>query len=239
MNCPPFGGLNRQSIKMLAMLTMLANHAAQILMPAGTVLRQVLVDVGYFTAITMCYFLVEGVAYTRSKLRYALRLLGMAVLSPPVYVWALEHPQLNMLFTLFLCFLLVLVLQSSWPAFLKAGAWFVLGAVSLVCDWPLLAVVFTGLFVICKGPHRLLVVYASACLLFFWFNLLGVPLTPGYMLQAACSCTGIVLSGLVIGCLYNGQKGPSWPGSKWFFYWFYPGHLALLGLLHHLGWVIA
>ena len=38
-----------------------------------------MVDIGYFTAITMCYFLVEGYHYTRSVKNYALRLLVFGI----------------------------------------------------------------------------------------------------------------------------------------------------------------
>lgn len=50
-------GLTRDAIKYLAIFTMLLNHIANVLLPENTILWEVLVDIGYFTAITMCYFL--------------------------------------------------------------------------------------------------------------------------------------------------------------------------------------
>ena len=55
--------LSRDFIKYIAMFTMLLNHTALILLTPGTMLREFLEDIGYFTGITMCYFLVEGYAY--------------------------------------------------------------------------------------------------------------------------------------------------------------------------------
>ena len=52
-------GLTRDAIKYLAIFTMLLNHIANVLLPENTILWEVLVDIGYFTAITMCYFLVK------------------------------------------------------------------------------------------------------------------------------------------------------------------------------------
>ena len=52
--------LNRDIIKYIAMVTMLLNHIANVFLPHGTILYEILVDIGYFTAPTMCYFLVEG-----------------------------------------------------------------------------------------------------------------------------------------------------------------------------------
>ena len=73
--------MNRDAIKMLAMFTMLLNHIANALLPAGQPLTNLFLFIGYFTAVTMCYFLVEGYGYTRSKRNYAARLLVFALLS--------------------------------------------------------------------------------------------------------------------------------------------------------------
>ncbi len=61
---------------------MLLNHIANIFLEPGTLLFEIFVDVGYFTAITMCYFLVEGYGYTRSKEKYGKRLLLFAARFP-------------------------------------------------------------------------------------------------------------------------------------------------------------
>ena len=52
--------MSRDSIKMVAMLTMLINHIANVFLPAGQPLTNLCLCIGYFTAVTMCYFLVEG-----------------------------------------------------------------------------------------------------------------------------------------------------------------------------------
>lgn len=98
--------MNRDTIKMLAMATMLVNHIANVFMPAGAPLTNLCLYIGYFTAVTMCYFLVEGYGYTHSKTQYAGRLFGFAVLAQLPYQLVFpEHGmagmlQFNMLFTL-------------------------------------------------------------------------------------------------------------------------------------------
>ena len=77
--------MNRDIIKMLAMATMLVNHIANVFMPAGAPLTNLCLYIGYFTAVTMCYFLVEGYGYTHSKTQYAGRLFGFAVLAQLPY----------------------------------------------------------------------------------------------------------------------------------------------------------
>ena len=50
--------LNRDTIKYLAILAMLLNHIANLFLTPGTLFCEIFLDIGYFTAITMCYFLV-------------------------------------------------------------------------------------------------------------------------------------------------------------------------------------
>ena len=105
--------LNRDAIKYIAMFTMLLNHIAQIFMAPGAFWTLVLTDVGYFTAPVMCWFLVEGYGYTRSKKRYGLRLAAFAALSELPFCLAFTHGAvlsyygMNMIFTLLLCFLIL------------------------------------------------------------------------------------------------------------------------------------
>ena len=59
--------LSRDTVKLLAVAAMACNHAAHALLPAGSGAAELLTDIGYFTAVTMWYFLVEGFRYTRSR----------------------------------------------------------------------------------------------------------------------------------------------------------------------------
>ena len=99
-------GLTRDAIKYLAIFTMLLNHIANVLLPENTILWEVFIDIGYFTAITMCYFLVEGFYYTHSRRKYGERLLIFAGISQVPYMMAFGNSQLNMIFTLFICFMI-------------------------------------------------------------------------------------------------------------------------------------
>lgn len=237
--------LSRDAIKYIATLTMLLNHIATIFLESGTLPHALLTTVGYFTAISMVYFLIEGFDCTHSRKRYLARLFVFAVISEIPYCLAfseesvIEFCGMNMLFTLSLCF----VLMDGLERFPGRGARFLLTLavffVSLFCDWALFAPLFTLLFLWAKGSAaRTKAAFVISALLFGLFSLAGdigrLPLTVS-LAYALLGMAGMGLAGLCITRFYNGQKAQHASSfSKWFFYAFYPGHLLILGLIRIL-----
>ena len=235
-------GLNRDEIKLIAMGTMLLNHVATVFMEPGTFFYELFLDIGYFTAITMCYFLVEGWHYTHSRKQYALRLFVFALLSQIPFSLAfaeggkLQNSNLNMMFTLFFCFLIICALkQIPNPMLGKCIALF-LTFCTIFCDWAVFAAVFTWLFVWAEGSEeKKRSAYLWAVGIFGVFTLLsGIGrFTPvGLLFYALGATAGVALSSYCILYWYNGKRMKK--GKKflqWFFYLFYPVHLLILGLL--------
>lgn len=234
MNTKGVFTMSRDSIKMVAMLTMLINHIANVFLPAGQPLTNLCLCIGYFTAVTMCFFLVEGYGCTRSKRRYAGRLLGFAVLAQLPYQLAFPangiagFVQFNMLFTLLLCFLVLLVQEKIRDRVLR-GVCIVLLCASLFCDWALLAPLFTLLFAWAGGSRtRQKAAFGAAALLYGGMAGLG----SGQVWEAVGCAVPILVSAFVILYLYNGRRAARGRTFyKWFFYAFYPAHLLVLGLL--------
>lgn len=234
---------SRDGIKLAAMATMACNHGAIALLRPDTLLYEVLTDIGYFTAVTMCFFLVEGFRYTHSRKAYALRLLVFGVAAQPVYGLALGIGQLNMLFTLMLCFLMLWARDRIAHPALRVGAVFLLAMATVFCDWPLLAACYTLIFAWAQeDPHRQAFAFLWAAGLFFFFNYsnyayLGMAGAEA-SLHAGLSCLGILAAGAVILLGYNGRRSPFAAAhprlSQYFFYLFYPGHLAVLALCRAL-----
>lgn len=233
--------LNRDAIKAIAMATMLLNHIANALLSPQSPWFAPLVNIGYFTAVTMCYFLVEGYGYTHDRKAYALRLLIFAVIAQIPYQLALGFFQLNMLFTLLVCFGIVHV-WVSWGA--DKGPQKVLAVLglffaSLFMDWAILAPVFTLMFAswrygdapACGTRSVLARLFVGDALIFFFLNL-PAEWTAQAMLHTAASALGILVAGAVILLFYNGKRARHgrvfW---KWFFYLFYPAHLAVLAAI--------
>ncbi len=229
-------GLNRDVIKCIGMLTMLLNHVAHAFLTEGTLLYNVFIGVGYFTAITMCYFLVEGYEYTRSKKKYALRLLVFGLLSQVPFMLLFQVPSLNMLFSLLICFGMLCILDKFEGTWYRELLVVLLFIVSIFSDWPLMAPAFTLLFRWSnKNRTKLLLSYGISIVIFCFLNGTGYLVTEsvgGAVVHVLCDALALVASGLLIMFFYNGKKSAAAPKFfKWFFYLFYPLHLTLLYVL--------
>lgn len=230
--------LNRDVVKYIAVFAMLLNHIALIFLPTGSALAFAFEFIGYFTAPTMCYFLVEGYMYTGSKKRYGQRLLLFAVISQIPFSLAFQFDNLNMGYTLLCCFLILVVRDKVqdqfWQRVLSIG----LTLATMVGDWALMAPVFTILFYNSVGDWRGLARgYMMGYVFFAFFMTQSYMIGFDYTTQEAVilgllSGMGIVASAIVILFFYNGkraERGRTF--SKWFFYVFYPGHLMVLYLI--------
>lgn len=228
--------LNRDAIKYIAMATMLLNHFAHVFLEPGTTLCAVFTAAGFFTAPVMTYFLVEGYGYTRSKKKYFQRLLLFAILSEIPYYYALGFGNLNMLFTLSICFLIICVHKNVENPALRTGAKVLLVFASLFCDWALLAPVYTLFFLWAEGDRKKTAIAYGFATGIFAALLLAESVMEGLTgLSLAAHllyASGVAAAGVCIVCFYNGkrmERGRTF--SKWFFYCFYPGHLLVLGIL--------
>ena len=229
-------GLTRDAIKYLAIFTMLLNHIANVLLPENTILWEAFIDIGYFTAITMCYFLVEGFYYTHSRRKYGERLLVFAGISQVPYMMAFDFSQLNMIFTLFICFMILVIQDKMIASKWRVPLTIILLVLSIYSDWAILAPVFTLWFHVGWGNRKKMVqAYGIGAVLFAAFNYASYAETlpaAQALLHAIFSAAGIVVSGIIIICFYNGEKSEKAPKfSKWFFYIFYPAHLLILSLI--------
>lgn len=227
--------LNRDQIKLLAIIAMTFNHTAHVLLPGGTVLCEVFEDIGYFTAMTMCFFLVEGYRYTRSRRDYAKRLLAFALISQAPYMLALRFLQLNVLFTLLVCFLILWVMDSAMAPWRKKLAIFGLFLLSFFCDWSFMLPLGAILFRRAEGrPRGQVLAYAVVGGIFYLMNIPGYA-APGAayaMLHSFYAALGIIASAIAVLLLYNGRKSERGGAlGKWFFYIYYPAHLTVLWII--------
>ena len=231
--------LNRDAIKYIAMFTMLLNHIAHMFLLRGTMAYEILEDIGFFTAPVMCYFLVEGYMHTRSKVKYGLRLLVFALLSQMPFQLAFGQRGLNMIFTLFCCFLILVVMENVGSPLLRAGLCMLLTLLTVIGDWAVVAPVLTILLCHDWGDRQRMA--GGFFAVYLIFSMLNVQNYMGgqkgdWTLYAvghsALSGLGILAAGVAVLFLYHGERARRGKNfSKWFFYIFYPAHLLLLYII--------
>lgn len=231
--------LNGAALKYIAIAVMFIDHAAKsilyygILYPnrpvkPGTSLHDlysvytVLRGIGRTAFPIFCFFLVEGFLHTRSRAKYALRLLLFALVSELPFDLALENAPVawrhqNVYFTLLLGLLLLMAWEFLHEKVKNPG----LAALLQIAVAGALMYAAT----VCRVDYRyrgLLII-----LIFYLFRF-SLPLACAGGAVAAYWEWPWVLPAFVLLLLYNGERGRQ---DKYFFYAFYPVHLLLVYLL--------
>lgn len=224
--------LNREEIKLFAIFAMTLNHIAHFFLKNNTPEYILMESIGYFTAITMCYFLVEGYYYTRSKFRYALRLFLFGIISQIPYSFFISNT-LNMMFSLFGCFFIILINDKVKDRLIKVLLTMLLIPFFMICDWDIRAPLFTILFIWAnKDNKKVKIVYFISILISFILFLISklkyfdIKFS---LLFSFINSLGLVLSAICILYFYNGKQSKyKNKFMKLLFYIYYPLHLYIL-----------
>ena len=236
--------LSRDQIKFIAIITMTFNHIAHGLMTPGTLLYEVFEDIGYFTAVTMCCFLVEGYHHTRDVKKYAARLLVFGVISEVPFLISqgfLEAGfyQPNIMFSLLICLGILHIMNSGLTKWKKVLIITVLLVLSLPCDWSFMLPLMTILFERSReNRRRRILSYGIIMLPFFGLNYMSY-LSRGTipaLFHAGGTVIGIFVSGVIMIAFYSGEKEARLAKpNRWFFYVYYPAHLTVIAVLRIYG----
>ena len=217
------GILNGNHLKLIAAFTMLLDHAGILLFPRVQLLRVI----GRLAYPIFAFMLAEGCRYTKNRLRYFLMVFGLGVGCQLVYAIVGGTAYLNILLTFSLSILLIYILQEMYRAQTrkKEALWSVLFAAGFLIAygiqhiitmdygfWGIMVPVFVSFSHVRKFPH-----WASVLLLGIGLVLLGADM--GGIQHYALLSLPLLL-------LYSGQRGKY--KMKYFFYIFYPVHLAVL-----------
>ena len=235
-------GLSGNALKVIAIIAMTIDHIAWMnfvsYAEAVTPSQIFLHSIGRLTAPIMFFFVAEGYHYTHNFRKYLGRMALLAVVSHFAFCYYAEYgfnPLENLIFN---------ATSIAWPLmwgliFLKTwdmekwGLWLkilitLVGCVlTFTSDWSFaapLAILVVGR---CRGDFYkqmlgLMFVVSIYAVEFFIFN------NEVYGIVHLASWFVVPLLGL-----YNGERGKiKWLGK--FFYWYYPAHLALLGLFLRL-----
>ena len=142
----------RDFLKILAIITMTADHVSTVFLNEGSNLYNICQFFGNFTIVIMSFFITQGLRYTRSVLKYAGRLLLWAVISEiPFYL--LFGLQLNVLFTLFASLTIIYFLDRN-GLLIALTALALFFPISLICDWSIIAPVFEIIFYVLQKKKK-------------------------------------------------------------------------------------
>lgn len=238
--------LNRDThfLKLIAMLTMLCDHAGKMLFPQYPILRLI----GRIAFPIYAYCLAVGCVYTQNPLNYLKRFLLLALIVQPIYAVSMAHSSSAMYAVSFAEHPLKAALNfylNSWskPSILVSLAagmiliWslrdrqLIITAAMLVLCWLLrnkLDYGFKGILLMLLFyvfiSHRWLSLPAVAALMIWWaygsgsYNLFGIRFSS--QIFALCALPFIYV---------QSNTGIHLP--KWLFYAFYPAHFVLIYIL--------
>lgn len=229
-------GLNRNQLKYIAIISMLIDHIGMHFVSIHTLPGILCRVLGRLAAPIMFLFLAEGFRYTRSKKKYAFRLGGFALISQIPYALAnhdtLLTVDLNVIYTMFLSFLLLLVLEKmpegNWR-WLAAGG--LIGA-SVLGDWGIFGPLYVMAFYFNHGNRKAEV--KNYCTISAGMVILQIAfcIANDYHWYGELWQLGLFLFIPVL-YLYNGEPGSRKQFHKWFFYIFYPVHLLVIWIIQY------
>ena len=242
-------GLNGSMLKMIAVVTMLIDHIAAVLLVKLLIyngtweltgysdsrvlsilnlehmnmvkIYQFMRDIGRIAFPIYCFLLVEGFMRTRNVKKYIGRILLFAFVSEIPFDLAFAGKVFYWDYqnVMFTLFWGLLAMYVSQIVELKTDKWYV--------KWLITALIW---LVAAGGAERMLTDYGAkgvACIfvLYFFRYVKGLQLLGGalaFMWEFPAPLSFVFIA------LYNGEKGRS---MKYFFYGFYPVHLLVLFLV--------
>lgn len=230
-------GLDRFTLKLLAVATMLIDHIGIVLFPEVIVLR----CIGRLSFPIFAFLTAEGYVHTHSFSKYLRRMALFALLSEIPFdllrgqLW--DPQQQNILLTLCVALLTLRLIDwgcaqsqsPSWGVILMASAAGYAVNALLRGNYSGCGVLMVVLFYLCRQFRwgRFWMLLGMIALNSPWFG--GVALE-----RTQVPIQPFAIATLIPLWLYSGQAGLSGPKSKWSFYLFYPLHLLLLEGLRYL-----
>lgn len=101
--------LNRNELKIIALIAMIVDHIGLVFFPNIAVFR----IIGRVSFPIFAFFISEGYYYTKSRKKYILTLLIFAIISQPFYILMIGNYTLNILFTFLFSILLMILIDYT------------------------------------------------------------------------------------------------------------------------------
>lgn len=233
-------------IKIIAMTTMLIDHIAAVgAFPGWEIWRMI----GRVSFPLYAFMLVQGFVHTRSRWKYLVRLLSLAVISQPIYTfcfhdtwWKWDH--LNILFTLSAGLSAMWLLELGKRVAQKRGkAWWLYSLLLCISGLAVvLAADLLGADYGWMGIVLMLLFYVTADAKWAWCPI-AMLFAYRYQLTTGAWDEPVYQRGIFAAVafiplvFYNGEIGPKPQSKLWAavvkygFYAFYPLHLLVLAMV--------
>ena len=215
--------MNRNVLKIIAVISMLIDHIGAYIFPDAYWLR----CIGRLAFPIFAFFIAEGMRYTRSRKRYVLTLLVFAIISQIPYGFLREFYYLNILFTFLIAIFAIFLIENyKKNETLYMIYLLLLGSVLLfveflnIVDYGIFGVLLILVFYFVKDK-KLSLSLGAACLVLLTLKMM---LFAGFTLRSTVQFLSILSLPLLY--FYNGNKGKV--NLKWLFYIFYPMHLLVI-----------
>ena len=229
--------MNRNQLKMLAVISMTVDHIALAFLPEDSILYYVMRLFGRLAAPIMTFLLTEGYRHTRSRKKYFRRLVIFAGISQPIYfLFVFGRPQQNLLeylthwnvmMSLAIGLLIMMLFDSRIQSCTSIVLLGCLISLAHFCDWSYLIPAWTIIF-FCyyeRDRKKMVVFYIMASV-----TLQTLVYCQQFDSFASFSFQFGTLLAMIPIMLYNGERGNvrHINLNRWFFYVYYPAHMVLL-----------
>ncbi len=216
---------------------MTIDHIAFLFVPPESPLYFIMRVIGRLTAPVMSYFIVEGFIHTRNYKKYFLRMFVFAIISQPFYFVMIfrRTPQntteflmdLNVMFNFCISLIMLKIVSGrlrTEKKILLSGICFMFAD---LCDWSFIIPAWVLIFFFFRNSKFRTALFISVSVV-----LITLKYLPTYNSFLAFSYQyGVLLATVLIG-LYNGRRSESHAKiTRWFFYIYYPLHMAVIELL--------
>lgn len=230
---PRAKGLNSAQLKYFAAVMMFLDHLNMLLQPFARLYatHPLAADSLYFLGRMafpiFAFFVAEGMRHTRNRRAYLIRLGVFGGITQLPFLLGLLEGSGSVIATFFLAAAGTFAydkLRTRLPGWISILPLILLALIAHLAptDYGWLGVLTAGCVYLAPGRKLQLIVLA-----FFMGLEYLIPAAGGFPGVAQWLAAGMAwLAVLILALLYNGQRGQI---NKWFFYWFYPLHLILLG----------
>ena len=216
--------LTMNQLKLIAMIMMLIDHFAFVMIERGVglsgnlyMIDRVMRGIGRCAFPIFCFSIVEGFQRSRNVKAYLKRLVLFALVSEIPFDIAfrgrlIDMSYQNVFWTLAFGLAALMIYENPWM-----GGWKKAFGL-LACFW------LPNYFHTDYSVYGVLTIFAM-----YYFRKEPIKACmAGYIVLLLLSTTEVwAIFGFLLILFYNGRRGQ---GNKFLYYWFYPGHIILLAL---------